>query len=93
MKHIFNLIKLRFLLTEKSKRFSIFPNHSTGKVFITFNDFIDDITITIIDIHGTTVHVAEITGKDTELDLSTLPKGVYFIYNDDKSKHQKFILY
>lgn len=79
--------------TEKSNSFSVFPNPSDGKVFITFNDFIDDITITIIDIHGTTVHVAKITEKNTELDLSTLPKGVYFIYNGDKSKHQKFVLY
>ncbi len=58
--------------------FEIFPNPSNG-IFLVNHDFNKSIQYEIMDMHGKIIHdLSEIQKRGT-IDLSTHPKGIYFI--------------
>lgn len=78
---------------------SIYPNPTSGKITIEYNGNTSDKgNITIIGMTGKALHHQLIIGPKTELNVSALPAGVYFIKlisNDQNSaiKVGKFIKY
>jgi hypothetical protein len=84
------------VVSEKANDLIIFPNPSNGKVNIAVNDFKSNIPLEIRDIKGIVVLNTTLLRKETEIDLSQLPKGIYFIsvFEDNKtSKPFKIALY
>ncbi|MDI9311657.1 MAG: T9SS type A sorting domain-containing protein [Limnohabitans sp.] len=55
-----------------------FPNPTQGKVVIESKNCTIE-TITVIDFFEKTVLVKEINGKSTTFDISTFPKGIYYV--------------
>ena len=70
--------------------YSFYPNPASD--FITI-DLVDnsDIALSLFDISGTEVYKQEIKNKSTEIDLTTLSAGIYFLKLG--SKIEKFIKY
>ena len=59
---------------------SIFPNPTTGKTNIILNGITGSAVLDIYSILGQSVFSENVNGNNkTELDLSNLPKGVYFV--------------
>jgi hypothetical protein len=80
---------------KKNDSFSVFPNPSDGKFFISLTNFTTNIPIEISDINGAIVYVGNLSKKETELDLSFLSKGAYFVALKDnyKTKQKKIVIY
>jgi len=70
--------------------YSFYPNPASD--FITI-DLVDnsDIALSLFDVSGTEVYKQEIKNKSTEIDLTTLSAGIYFLKLG--SKIEKFIKY
>jgi len=80
--------------TEKNESFSIFPNPSEGKFFLSLNNFTQDLPFEITDINGAIVFSGILTKKESEIDLSELSKGIYFVTtNDNKNRSQRIVIY
>jgi hypothetical protein len=80
------------LNSENIFEISVFPNPTTDILFI--KSSINEGTISIIDISGIEVFSSNISKNITELDLSNLTKGIYFINISGISAnyYQKIIL-
>ncbi|MFY0672879.1 MAG: T9SS type A sorting domain-containing protein [Bacteroidia bacterium] len=57
----------------------IYPNPIEDMVNINLQNFNHKVTCELIDINGSTLHSEQITGGISQIDLSSYPKGVYFI--------------
>jgi len=87
----FNLFKLccdsskaLWNLSEKNPLFKdypffVFPNPTTGLFTVRYSDINDIYTVEIFDITGNCIYRKENITGETELDLSSEPKGVYFV--------------
>lgn len=63
-----------------SKKLSIYPNPSAGKVTITYASGISgDETVTVFNALGKQVKQIKVTGNTTALPCENLPEGLYFI--------------
>ena len=73
---------------------SIYPNPCRGKLEITLNNSDFPIGYSITSSNGVVVNNGQITSNHQILELSVLPKGVYFIslYLKDKTETKKIIL-
>ena len=74
---------------------SIYPNPTSGLTRFELNGVQDNATLTIYSIEGQTVYTKQIAGNTTsELDLTALPKGLFFvkIYNNKTSLLSKLII-
>ncbi|MCK5170534.1 MAG: cellulase family glycosylhydrolase, partial [Bacteroidales bacterium] len=71
----------------------VFPNPAKETLFLKDTDFSQDTPVAIISISGTTVHTAIISQLQKGLDISQLPKGVYFIriQNNKSIKQTRFL--
>lgn len=83
-------------VTEQSDEtpISIFPNPTTGIINLKTPTF-EKTQIEIFDVLGKTIYQKEISTPETEINLSSLPKGVYFlkaISGNKRSTTQKIIL-
>ena len=72
--------------------FTVYPNPSHGKFKIKTTNPVD---ITISDFNGTIVRTMYQVSNQTQVDLSSLTKGIYFVktINKNSEKTQKIILY
>ena len=65
--------------------FSIYPNPATDRLNIAIDTPPGNAEISIIDLVGKTHLQVPIRGEDLSIDISTLPKGVYFVrYTDGR---------
>ncbi|MCF8297235.1 MAG: T9SS type A sorting domain-containing protein [Saprospiraceae bacterium] len=73
---------------------SIVPNPSKGIFKILTSGINKDFQISVYDIQGQKIHSQVVNKENIEIDLSTYPKGVYFIrlWNDDFVKTEKILL-
>ena len=64
-----------------SKAFTIYPNPSTGKFFISMNGYIGTVNFIIANSNGQTIAKKQTFSlyNEQELDLTTQPKGIYFL--------------
>jgi photosystem II stability/assembly factor-like uncharacterized protein len=63
---------------------SISPNTFTDAVSIRFDTDIKEVSVKIINVLGETVHHSEISNQQSQITLSTLPKGIYFLQIETK---------
>ena len=69
-------------ITENDIKFNIYPNPSSGVFNIQFNSGDEDVYVTVTNIVGKEVfkQISNSTEQyDTRIDLSTLPKGIYYL--------------
>ncbi len=61
--------------------FSIYPNPSSGNFQFSISDltFTSNCKVVIYNIHGQVIYTSEITNSQSEIDLSTETKGLYFL--------------
>lgn len=59
--------------------FNVFPNPATDKLFIKFNNWEGIKEIKLIDITGRSVYKIKSNEELNELDISTVPRGIYLI--------------
>lgn len=81
---------------KNSSNFSVFPNPSSGKIQITSNVKYNKVLIRAFNYLGEIIHEQEVpnfTGN-ISLDLSTQPKGIYFIEMNSNGKRsiQKIVI-
>jgi Secretion system C-terminal sorting domain len=64
-----------------NKAFTIYPNPSTGKFFISMNGYIGIVNFIIANSNGQTIVKKQTFSlyNEQELDLTTQPKGIYFL--------------
>jgi hypothetical protein len=79
---------------ETANNFSVFPNPSNGKIFISLNDFKESVALEVRDINGNLVFGSVLSQQDSEIDLSALSKGLYYVSITDRPdiKPEKIIL-
>lgn len=58
---------------------ALYPNPTTGKLYITFSKAIDDAIIQVLDVNGKVIQQVKGNGTRLEIDLSNQPSGTYFI--------------
>ncbi|HRP33975.1 MAG TPA: T9SS type A sorting domain-containing protein [Agriterribacter sp.] len=58
---------------------ALYPNPTTGKVYITFSKAIDNAAVQIVDVNGKVFQRVKGSGTRLEFDLSGQPGGTYFI--------------
>lgn len=58
---------------------ALYPNPTTGKVYITFSKPLDNAVIQVLDVNGKVIQKVKGRGTRLEFDLSTQPGGTYFI--------------
>ncbi|MCF8298408.1 MAG: T9SS type A sorting domain-containing protein [Saprospiraceae bacterium] len=79
---------------EQNSKISIYPNPSKGIFKIVTSGINKDFQISVYDIQGQKIHNQLIHKENVEMDLSTYPKGVYFIrmWNDEFVRVGKVII-
>ena len=72
----------------------IYPNPTTGKFSIEFEDFKSNYKILIFDKTGRTVYYEELKNKTNQIDVEHLSQGVYLIkiFNQESIKNTKIII-
>ncbi len=58
---------------------NVYPNPTTGFVTIEFEKAVDNELIQVIDTYGKKIKEFKLSGLQTELDLSDLTKGIYYL--------------
>ncbi len=80
---------------ENTNKFSISPNPTNGIITINLKHFTSDIVAEIRDLNGKSIQSLILSKQQTELNLSSLPKGIYFV-NIPKlldAKPERIVLY
>lgn len=74
------LIDTETSITEiKDFKIQIFPNPSTGIYSIEIDENITNVNFTILDLNGISVQRGTFTSKESQLDITDLPQGFYFL--------------
>ncbi|WP_297098722.1 T9SS type A sorting domain-containing protein [uncultured Draconibacterium sp.] len=69
--------------------FTMYPNPASDKVTLEFDDLNNNVLVRMIDISGKTRSVSQTNiGNRTELDISHLPQGLYFVQLQDGDQLQ-----
>jgi OOP family OmpA-OmpF porin len=73
---------------------SIYPNPVNDKLVVKSSEFRSKTEIIIYNLIGEKIYDSEIRNAKTEIDVSTLPKGIYFVQlkSEKKTSSQKFII-
>jgi len=62
----------------QESRLSLYPNPATDKITVELSGMTQGGNLTIVNIEGQQVMTRQITQPKTQIDISTLPSGVYF---------------
>ena len=65
----------------------VFPNPASEKLFIQFNGWEGVKEITLLDITGRSVFMRKSVDDNYEVDISSLPKGIYLISAKNETNH------
>ncbi len=71
---------------EDPSSFTVFPNPASNQVTIQLNGIEGNVMMRIYDMRGAMVKVLPINGRDTDVDVSDLAKGVYIISVDEEKE-------
>jgi hypothetical protein len=73
---------------------NVFPNPSSGMIYIKNNVFPDEIAMFLYDSQGKAIMETKTSSQLQQLDLYSMPKGIYYLRYISKNKTQavKFIL-
>lgn len=63
----------------ESNTLTVYPNPASDIVSITFAENGVQGDLTLVDINGKTVYATQVSGPKAEINVSNLPKGVYFV--------------
>jgi len=88
---------LSTIINPKTETLKIYPNPSTGRIFITFNKPVSETQISVYNVLGKLVSQSGQTGPlplQKEIDLSGVPAGIYLlrIRADNRVYQQKLII-
>ena len=76
--------------------FAVYPNPSTGKLFVSLNGHVGEINFSVFNSLGQKVFAKNMTSfySKLELDLTHLPKGIYYLKGEtnDKTAIEKVML-
>ncbi len=88
----FNTLSCR-LAEEAVLEFSIYPNPVNSELNVNFEESIENGILQIFNYTGALLHTETVNGYGTNVDLSTLPAGMYFITitADNVVQRQEFI--
>lgn len=64
----------------RQQLYEIYPNPATDKLKIRFHDTMHPIELEIVDVSGRKVISKVITGAESEIDISNLQSGLYFVW-------------
>ena len=64
---------------QQESKFSLYPNPATDKITIELSGMTQGGNLTIVDIEGQELMQQRITQPKTQMDISSLPSGVYFV--------------
>lgn len=78
----------------ESNLFTIYPNPASGNVNIAVNNLTEEAQVSVTDVLGKTVLSSTISDANTNLNVSSLKSGVYFItlQAQDKSATKKVVI-
>ena len=65
----------------------VFPNPASDKLYIRFHGWDGEKEIKILDITGRSVYLLKSAEENLEIDISTLPKGIYLIHVKNKLQY------
>ena len=65
---------------------SVYPNPSKDKITVSKSSITGDIRLSIINITGEKVLETQLIDSETQIDISALPLGVYFVRVQDEKK-------
>jgi hypothetical protein len=60
-------------------KFSLYPNPAIDKITVELSEAVKENTLSIVNIEGQQLSTRKITEPKTQLDISSLPSGVYFM--------------
>ncbi len=63
---------------------AIFPNPAKDKITLSFARITGNTQLSIFNVSGKKVIERQLTVTETQLDISTLPQGVYFVRVQDE---------
>ena len=69
-----------------NERLSIFPNPSTNKVTLSSSAINGNTQLSIFNVSGEKVIERQLTNTETQIDISALPRGVYFVRVQDEKR-------
>lgn len=70
------------LFKNNTQLFSLYPNPATCELHINLTRATQHATITIVDIQGKVVYAKQVQSLQSQLDISTLHQGIYFVRID-----------
>ena len=78
---------------QQESRLSIYPNPATEKITVEISGTEKESTLTIVNIEGQELITRQITKPKTQIDISNLPSGIYFLRltNDKTVEVVKFV--
>jgi photosystem II stability/assembly factor-like uncharacterized protein len=80
-------------ISKENRLIRVYPNPANKKIVIETNDISDQGTLSVTNIHGQEILTQKIEGFKTEVQISNLPSGVYFVklYSDKGISTGKFV--
>lgn len=78
---------------ERNRKANIYPNPTTGKVYINLSSAFKNTQLTIFDFYGKQLFSTKVGNLKNEFDLSTLKKGTYTLeINSNVGKQQQLLV-
>lgn len=71
--------------------FRIYPNPAKDELMVVLNGFEDNTTIHVYNSNGRILLTKQFNSASGKIDISNLPKGIYFIKIQDEQNHVKFM--
>lgn len=74
---------------------ALYPNPSKGNLYLSFTDYLKNVSISIFDVSGTFYGTLVISGQDIQLDMSMYSAGEYILQiltNEGKKYTKKIII-
>jgi len=89
-----NVEELLSVKKQKQNNYVIYPNPSTGTVFIEFDEIVKNGNISVVDVIGTTIRQKNVNGTN-RIVLQKLYPGIYFIHleQNGQTTTEKVIVY
>jgi hypothetical protein len=67
------------LLEQNPINIKIYPNPTSSKVMVDFGTSLNNVQLTIYSVDGRVLQSLQLSGKQTELDLTAYPPALYFL--------------
>jgi hypothetical protein len=64
---------------QQKSKFSLYPNPATDKITIELSEAPKETTLSIVNLEGQELITSKITNPKTQINISNLPTGIYFV--------------